>query len=164
MSVNPSLDEGTPLPSFDENVLALTVLAVGAVVGMRQGSHARAAVQHGVTALGRRQLGDDVEGARERAHDLELVMSRFVGSGCVTADHGALIEDTKGFHTFRDYSFFLSGSFFVVGVVQLQDVVNLAEKRSRRVQRSLMVDLDAVRRLVIDMIPHISIGSHVVNS
>ena len=163
MRVNPSLEEGTPLPSFDENVLALTVLAVGAVVGMLRGSHARAAVQHGVTALGRRRLGDDVEGACERAHDLELA-SRFVGSGCVTADHGALIEDTKGFHTFRDYSFFLSGSFFVVGVVQLQDVVNLAEKRSRRVQRSLMVDLDAVRRLVIDMIPHISIGSHVVNS
>ena len=73
--------------------------------------------------------------ARARAHNLELV-SRFVGSGCVTADHGALIEDTKHFHTFRDYSLFSSGSFFVVGVVQRQDVVNLAEKRSRRVQRS----------------------------
>ena len=30
-----SLEEGTPLPSFDENVLALAVLAVGAVFGMR---------------------------------------------------------------------------------------------------------------------------------
>ena len=80
----------------------------------------------------------------------------------MTTDHCALIEGTKDFHTFCDYSLFLSCSFFVVGVVQLQEVVNLAEKCSRRVQRSLMVDLDAVRRLAIDVIPHISIGSHVV--
>ena len=80
----------------------------------------------------------------------------------MTADHGALIEGTKHFHTFCDCSLFLSGSFFVVEVVQFQDV-DLAEKHSRLVQRSLMVDVDAVQRLFIDVIPHISIASNVVN-